>query len=278
MNVEMMGMVDQLWQLATRYALGVFGAVVLLIVGWIFAGWAERRVRGALKRSQRVDITLQPIMASVVRYTILVLVFVAVLAQFGVQTASIIAVLGAAGLAIGLALQGALSNVAAGVLLLFLRPLKVGEYIDAGGVSGTVTEIGLFATELATFDGVFVAVPNSQLTAAAIKNYSRLPTRRIDVAVGIGYDDDIERAMGALSDLLAADPRVLPEPAHQVMVMTLGDNAVELNVRCWTKREDYWGLLFDLNKRAKQRLEQEGCSIPFPQRTVHLVPQPERSA
>jgi len=203
---------------------------------------------------------------------ILILVMVAVLAQFGVQTTSIIAVLGAAGLAVGLALQGTLANIAAGVLLLFLRPFKIGEYIDAGGVAGTVREIGLFATEFESYDGIFVMVPNSQLASAAITNYSRLPTRRLDLVIGISYGDNMNQAMTVLNDLLVHDDRILKEPAHQVMVKELADSSVNLNLRCWTKRQDYWSLLFDLTKQAKERLDKHGISIPFPQRDVHLFP------
>jgi small conductance mechanosensitive channel len=207
-----------------------------------------------------------------VRYLILILVMVAVLAQFGVQTTSIIAVLGAAGLAVGLALQGTLANIAAGVLLLFLRPFKIGEYIDAGGVAGTVREIGLFATEFKSYDGIFVIVPNSHLASVAITNYSRLPTRRMDLVIGISYGDNMNQAMTVLNDLLVNDDRILKDPAHQVMVKELADSSVNLNLRCWANRQDYWSLLFDLTQQAKERLDEHGISIPFPQRDVHLFP------
>ena len=236
------------------------------------AGWVQKHTARKLGAVERVDATLLSFVTQLVRYTILILVMVAVLAQFGVQTTSIIAVLGVAGLAVGLALQGTLANIAAGVLLLFLRPFKIGEYIDAGGIAGTVREIGLFATEFKSYDGLFVMVPNSQLASAAITNYSRLPTRRLDLVIGISYGDNMNQAMTVLNDLLVDDDRILKDPAHQVMVKELADSSVNLNLRCWTNRQDYWSLLFDLTRQAKERLDEHGISIPFPQRDVHLFP------
>ena len=163
-----------------------------------------------------------------------------------------------------------MANIAAGVLLLFLRPFKVGESIDAGGVAGTVREIGLFSTELQNWDGIFLMVPNSQLASAAIQNYSRLPTRRLNLVVGISYTDDIDKAMRVLNEILQNDERILDDPAHQVMVKELADSSVNMNLRCWTNRENYWSLRFDLTKQAKQQLDEHGISIPFPQRDVHL--------
>ena len=272
MTSEMFNSASPLIALIIDYALDMVGAVLLLIAGWMVAGWVQKHTARMLGAVERVDATLLSFVTQLVRYSILILVMVAVLAQFGVQTTSIIAVLGAAGLAVGLALQGTLANIAAGVLLLFLRPFKIGEYIDAGGVAGTVREIGLFATEFESYDGIFVMVPNSQLASAAITNYSRLPTRRLDLVIGISYGDNMNQAMTVLNDLLVHDDRILKEPAHQVMVKELADSSVNLNLRCWTKRQDYWSLLFDLTKQAKERLDKHGISIPFPQRDVHLFP------
>ena len=272
MTSEIFNSASPLIALIIDYALDVVGAVLLLIAGWMVAGWVQKHTARMLGAVERVDATLLSFVTQLVRYSILILVMVAVLAQFGVQPTSIIAVLGAAGLAVGLALQGTLANIAAGVLLLFLRPFKIGEYIDAGGVAGTVREIGLFATEFESYDGIFVMVPNSQLASAAITNYSRLPTRRLDLVIGISYGDNMNQAMTVLNDLLVHDDRILKEPAHQVMVKELADSSVNLNLRCWTKRQDYWSLLFDLTKQAKERLDKHGISIPFPQRDVHLFP------
>jgi small conductance mechanosensitive channel len=223
-----------------------------------------------LNRTPQVDDTLKPVIASVVRYTILVFVLVAVLAQFGVQTTSIIALLGAAGLAIGLALQGTLQNIAAGIMLLFLRPFRVGDYIDADGLSGTVNEIGLFTTQLRTYQGIYLETPNARLWNSAILNYSRVEARRLDIIVGISYDDDIDKAQAVLLELMTSDSRANAEPEPQVLVKELADSSVNLDLRCWAAAGDYWSLLFDLNKAAKQRLDAEGISIPFPQRDVHL--------
>ena len=226
MTNEILNSASPLIALIIDYALDMVGAVLLLIAGWIVAGWVQKHTARMLGAVERVDATLLSFVTQSVRYTILILVMVAVLAQFGVQTTSIIAVLGAAGLAVGLALQGTLANIAAGVLLLFLRPFKIGEYIDAGGIAGTVREIGLFATEFKSYDGIFVMVPNSQLASAAITNYSRLPTRRLDLVVGISYGDNMNQAMTGLNDLLVNEDRILKDPAPQVMVKELADSSV----------------------------------------------------
>lgn len=256
--------------LAVTYGWSVLGALLILLIGWTISGWAERAVRRMMERLNAIDGTLKPFIANLTRYGILALTVVAVLAQFGVQTASIIALLGAAGIAIGLALQGTLQNIAAGIMLLLLRPLKVGDYIDAEGIAGTVHSIGLFLTELETFDGVYRSVPNAQLWSRQILNYTRLPNRRIDHTVGISYGDSIDAAFTALSEVMQGDERILAEPAPQVMVMALADSSVNINMRCWCKRENYWNLLFDLRKRSKEALDTAGITIPFPQRDVHL--------
>ena len=270
MEDEVFSIANQLIVLITDYALDIVGALLLLIAGWVVAGWIEKHTGKVLKRIDRVDATLRSFVTNLVRYAILVLVMIAVFAQFGIQTTSIIAVLGAAGLAVGLALQGTLANIAAGVLLLFLRPFRVGESIDAGSIAGTVREIGLFSTELQTWDGIYLMVPNSQLASAAIQNYSRLPTRRLNLVIGISYTDNIDKALKVLSELLQNDERILDDPAHQVMVKELAESSVNINLRCWTNRENYWSLRFDLTKQAKQRLDEYDISIPFPQRDVHL--------
>ena len=270
MEKEVFNLANQLSVAFTDYALDIVFALLLLIAGWMVAGWIEKRIDKILQRIERVDATLRSIATNLVRYAILILVMIAVLAQFGVQTTSIIAVLAAAGLAVGLALQGTLANVAASVLLLFLRPFKVGESIDAGSVAGTVREIGLFTTELQTWDGLFLMVPNSQLASTAIQNYSRLPTRRVNLVFRISYTDDIDKAVRVLNEILQNDERILDDPAHQVMVVELAESSVNINLRCWANRENYWSLRCDLTKQAKQQLDEHGISIPFPQRDVHL--------
>ena len=269
-NQEVLGLLDRVGGLAVQYGLDVVGALVLLIGGWIVAGWARRGVLRVLDRAPGLDETLKPIIASVARYAILILVLIAVLAWFGVETTGLIAVLGVAGLAIGLALQGTLQNIAAGIMLLFVRPFGVGDSIDAEDVGGSVDEIGLFTTRMHTFDGIYIQVPNSRLWNHVIKNYSRLPTRRLDIVVGISYADDIDKAQAALLDLLEKDPRAHGDPAPEVTVNELAESSVNLRLRCWTDSGDYWGLRFDLTKAVKQRLDAEAITIPFPQQDVHL--------
>ncbi len=271
---QMSQMMEAYGAIALQYGLDTIGALLLVIFGWVVAGWIKRLVERGLMRLPQTDATVSRFLASIARYLVLIVVLIAVLAQFGVQTASILAVLGTAGLAIGLALQGTLSNIAAGVMLLFLRPIKVGEYVDAGGIAGTVDEVGLFSTQLTTFDGVYIQVPNGQIWNSAIKNYSRLPTRRVDVPVGVSYGDDIDKALGVLLSHLQSEPRVLAEPAPEVMVLALADSSVNLNMRCWTNAGDYWALRFDLTKAAKELVEAAGCTIPFPQRDVHVIAAP----
>ena len=257
---------------ATGYGLECIAALAILVFGWWLAGRVHKVILRALDGLPRIDATLKPFISSIARYAIIAITLVAVLARLGVQTTSIIAVLGAAGLAIGLALQGTLQNIAAGIMLLLLRPFKVGDYIDAGGIAGTVDEIGLFTTDMTTFDGVYRSVPNASLWNTSILNYSRLPTRRMDVPVGIAYEDDVERAMTLLLDHLQQDSRVLGDPAPQVLVTNLGESSVDLSLRCWAERNDFWTLKFELNKNAKLWLDAAGISIPFPQRDVHLIP------
>lgn len=256
--------------LLTTFGLEVVGAIVILIIGWMIAGWAARATRAAADRTKWMDSTLKPLAASVVRYFILIVTIVAVLNQFGIETTSVIAVLGAAGLAIGLALQGTLSNVAAGVMILMLRPFKVGDFVEAGGKAGTIKEVGLFGTELATPDNVFISVPNSAIISGAISNYNRHDTRRIDIVVGIGYGADIDKAFEVLGKLANSDARVLKDPAIHLSVRELADSSVNLGLRIWVNAADYWDVLFDMNKGAKQSLDAAGIEIPFPQRVVEI--------
>ena len=264
-------MIESIVAIVVEYGVDIVGAIVLLIIGWMVAGWVRRGVRHALDRIPGMDETLKPFLAKLVWYVTMIFVLVAVLNQFGVQTTSVIAVMGAAGLAIGLALQGTLANVASGVMLLFLRPFNIGDYVDAGGIAGTVVEIGLFNTEITTNNGLCLIVPNSKIWASPITNFSRNPTRRFDIPVGIGYDDDVDGAMALLAGLMDGDARVLADPEPVVAVDSLGDNAVIIKMRGWTKSDDYWDTLWDLNKAIKVDLQATGYSIPFPQRDIHIV-------
>ena len=264
-------LIENVIAIGVEYGVDIAGAIVLLVVGWTVAGWIRRVIRRNLDRVPVLDETLKPLIANLVRYAVLIFVLIAVLNQFGVQTTSIIAVLAATGLAIGLALQGMLANVASGVMLLFLRPFNVGEYVEAGGIAGTVAEIGLFNTEIKSSAGPGLVVPNSKIWDGPITNFSRNPTRRFDIAVGIGYDDDIDGAMALLKGLLTGDARVLDDPEPLVVVQELGDSAVIINLRAWTRSGEYGATVWDLNKEIITELTATGYSIPFPQRDVHIV-------
>jgi small conductance mechanosensitive channel len=261
----MAGMADAI----STWGLRVVGALAVLIIGWMAAKVLRRSVRKALERSS-LDNTLVPFIASLAYYAMLIFVVVAVLSLFGIQTTSFIAVLGAAGFAVGLALQGTLSNFAAGVMLLVFRPFKVGDYIEAGGAAGSVQEIAVFATTLHSPDNVRIVVPNSSIYGQMVKNYSTNETRRNDMVIGIDYSDDIGKAVETIRKLLAADSRVLKDPAPVIVVGELGDSSVNLFVRPWCTKGDYWGLRWDLTRSIKVELEAAGCSIPFPQTDVHL--------
>jgi small conductance mechanosensitive channel len=254
----------------------IIGALLLLVVGWWIASYAQRAMAALLGRQSHIDAMLSGVIASVVRYAILIVVVVAVLAQLGIQTTSILAALGAAGLAIGLAMQGTLSNIAAGMMLLWLRPFRVGDYIDTGAVAGTVKELGLFASELHSWDGIYQFVPNSELWNKKIINYSRLPTRLVDLAFGVSYEDDLAKGQEVLLKLADADARVAFNPAPQTFVDELGDSAVVLRLRVWAASSDYWTLRRALTERGKAALEAAGLSIPFPQRDLHLKDAPDR--
>ncbi|MBT3358462.1 MAG: mechanosensitive ion channel [Rhodospirillales bacterium] len=262
--------VDQVIAVAASYGMDVLGAIAILIVGWMAAGWAERATAKAVGRIKSVDDMLTGFFASMVKYAVLAFTIVAVLNRFGFETTSLVAILGAAGLAIGLALQGTLSNIAAGVMLLMFRPYKVGDFIEGAGLSGTIKTAGLFTTEMATPDNVHIVVPNSQLWGAAISNYSHNSERRVDLLIGISYGDDIDKAIQIIKGIAGADERVHVHPDPFVEVGNLGDNAVELVVRVWVDNADYWGVKSAMTKAIKQTFDKEGVSFPFPQRDVHL--------
>jgi small conductance mechanosensitive channel len=258
-----------LTQLAVQQGMNCAAAILILLGGW----WLSARARAAIMRTfdrPSVDATLRPMIASVVQWLVRVVTVVLVLSQFGVQTASIIAMLGAAGLAVGLALQGTLQNIAAGIMLVLLRPFRVGQYIDAQGVAGTVRETGLFMTELTTFDGVCLRVPNNKIWGSAITNYSENPTRRLDIEVTVTFGADIDAALGALRTMLASESRLLAQPAPEVMVVNYAQQGVTLNVRCWTSNDDYWNVRFAFYQRIKSVLEAAGIGIALPVQEVRM--------
>jgi small conductance mechanosensitive channel len=247
----------------------IAGALAVLFLGWIVASWAKAIVRKTMSRAN-VDATLVPFVAGVVHVGLIALVAIAAVSTLGVPVASFVAVLGAAGLAIALAFQGTFSSFAAGVMLLTFRPFKPGDYVDVGGTAGTVKEIGIFTCLMATPDNVQILVPNSDVFGQTIKNYSANDTRRIDLVVGVGYEDDLGVAVRTCLDVITADARVLAEPEPTVAVSELGDSSVNLVVRPWVAAADYWATRWDLTRALKENLEAAGCSIPYPQRDVHL--------
>ena len=255
--------------LGTTWGLRVLGALVVLTLGRILAGWARGAVRKVLNRGS-VDATLVPFISNLTYYLMMAFVIIAVLGLFGIPTASVIAVLGAAGLAVGLALQGTLGNFAAGVMLLLFRPFRVGDFVDVAGIAGNVEEISIFSTILNTPDNVRITVPNGVVFGQTIKNFSANEQRRVDMVFGIGYSDDIGKAVDIIQNALQSDARVLKDPAAVVAVNELAESAVNLVVRPWCRKDDYWRLRWDLTRRLKEDLVAGGCNIPFPQRDVHL--------
>lgn len=254
------------WLLGNIFNL-IFAAAIL-IAGFLLAGWVKRFITDKALDHEELDITLFTFIGSLARYAIIAFTVIMVLARFGVQTTSLIAVIGAAGLAIGLALQGTLSNVAAGVMLMIFRPFRMGQYIEAGGHAGTVKEVNLFTTELATPDNVQIIIPNGAIWSGSIVNYSHHDTRRVDLVFGVGYGSDLKVAEAALRKLIDEDDRILDTPEPFLMVTELGPSAVDFTMRVWCARADYAPLKFDLTRGAKEALDKAGVDIPFPTTTV----------
>jgi len=276
-NFNLAELTRNLVNVLTPWILNVLGALIVLWVGNRIARWARGVVQRALERA-KVDDTLVPFVSSCVYYLIVAFVVVAALGMIGIQTASIIAVLAAAGLAVGLALQGTLANFAAGVMLLVFRPFRKGDLIEAAGVTGAVDAISIFTTTLSSVDNVAIVVPNAAVWGQTIRNYATNPTRRIDLAVNIAYRDSLQTAMDAIQRVVAADPRVLTEPAPTIAVGELGNSAVNILVRPWCSKDVYWDLRWDLTRALKEGLERAGCTIPSQQHDVRLLQENRRAA
>lgn len=250
----------------------VIKALVVLVLGWIAAGFVSGFVRRRVNASKRIDRTIGIFAASIVKWVILVMVLIAVLGIFGIEATSLVAVLGAATLAIGLALQGTLSDLAAGFMLILFRPYKVDQYVDIGGTAGTVVDINLFFTELVTPDNVQIVVPNGQAWGTIISNYSHHETRRLDLKFGIDYGDDADKAIQVITDIATADERIFSDPGPWVRVTGLGDSSVDLTARLWCNAADYWDLKFELTKAIKEAFDKNGVTIPYPH-TVEIQKQ-----
>lgn len=239
-------------------------ALIVLVIGWMVAGMLGGMVRRRIMNAKRIDPTLGAFASSAVKWLILLVVLIAVLGIFGIPATSLVAVLGAASLAIGLALQGTLADLAAGVMLVIFRPYKLGQYVDIAGTSGTVKDLNLFVTELVTPDNVQIIVPNGQAWGKIITNFSTHDTRRVDLVFGIDYGDDADKAMEIILGVARADDRVHADPEPWARVTNLGDSSVDISVRLWCAATDYWELKFHMTKAVKQAFDAGGISIPYP--------------
>ncbi|GIV38545.1 MAG: mechanosensitive ion channel protein MscS [Thermonema sp.] len=269
MNLNIEEILRTLTTAAKEFAPRFLGALVVLIIGWQLIRIGRRYIKKYLE-SSKIDPTVKPFLETVIIITLKVLLLVSVVSMLGVATTSILTMLGAAGVAVGLALQGSLSNLAGGILILIIRPFKVGDTIEAQGVLGVVQEIQIFNTYIKTFDNKVVILPNANLSNGNIINYSREPIRRVDMTFTCGYDDDFKKAKQLLQEIVENHPLVLKDPEPNVFLLQLGDSALHFAVRPWCKTEDYWTVYSQIHEAVKERFDREGISIPYPQRDVHL--------
>ena len=262
-------LVTRAYDLGAEFGLKLVTALVIFIIGRWVARWLAGLVQKGLAKAG-TDTTLSGFLRNIIYIGLLTFVVLAAIAQLGVQTTSFIAVLGAAGFAVGLALQGSLANFAAGVLIIVFRPFKVGDFVEAAGISGVVETIQIFTTTLRTGDNKTIVVPNGQITSGTIVNYSAKDTRRVDMVFGVGYGDDLDKVRNVISQVLKEDERVLADPEATIGVLELADSSVNFAVRPWVKTADYWPVYFDLNEKIKKRFDAQGITIPFPQQDVYL--------
>lgn len=267
MNTEQI--LEKLTGILVEYGPKLLGAIVVLILGTWVINLIMRGIRKMMER-RNMDESLKPFLRSLTKNLLRALLIISVLGMVGIEMTSFIAILGAAGLAIGLALSGTLQNFAGGVMILLFKPFKVGDYIDAQGYSGSVREIQIFNTILKTPDNKTIIIPNGGLATGSMTNYSTEETRRVDWTFGIGYGDDAEKAKKVIRKLVEQDERVLKEPEVFIALSELGDSSVNFVVRAWTKTSDYWGVFFDMNEKVYKTFEKEGLNIPFPQMDVHV--------
>lgn len=261
--------IDAIIATVSDYGLKVVFALAIFIIG----KWVAKIVRGLVKKGMtksNVDPVLIGFVSNIVYYLLMIIIIIAAIQKLGIQTTSFVAILGAAGLAVGLALQGSLSNFASGVLIIMFRPFKIGDFVEAGGIVGVIDEIGILVTHLHTPDNKGIIVPNSQIMGGHIVNYNAHDIRRVDMVFGIGYGDDIDKARSIMAEVLDSDERVLKDPAPAIAVSELADSSVNFNVRPWCKSEDYWGVYLDTHEAIKKAFDANGVSIPFPQTDVHL--------
>jgi small conductance mechanosensitive channel len=262
-------LLEKIQTMGLEYGTKILGALIVLIVGFWVAKMIKKGITKLMEK-RGVDATLISFVASLLYMAMKIFVIVAALEKLNIKTTSFIAILGAAGLAIGLALQGSLANFAAGVLMIIFKPIKVGDFVEAGGAVGSVEEIGIFTTILKSPDNKKIIIPNAGVTGGNITNFNVNGTRRIEIIAGIGYDDDIDKAKAILNDIVASDDRILKDPAPQVAMSEMADSSVNFVVRPWVKPVDYWGVYFDMTETIKKKFDEANISIPFPQRDVHL--------
>jgi small conductance mechanosensitive channel len=267
---------DLIVKYSTEHGVNIIIALLIFFIGKWFAKMVANLLQAGL-RKQKIDDTIVSFMGNIIYSVMLAFVIIAALAQVGIQTTSLIAMLGAAGLAVGLALQGSLSNFASGVLLVSFRPCKVGDYIEAAGIAGTVEDISIFSTVLVTPDNKVITVPNSTIMNGSIVNYSAKTQRRIDLVIGISYDADVRQAKQVLQEIVKRESRVLAEPETKVALHALADSSVNFIVRPWVKTEDYWNVYFDLMEAIKIELDNKGIGIPYPQVDLHIKSNPENA-
>jgi len=268
-GVDVNSIMQNLGDLAATYGVKFVTAILVLVLGLLVTRWLTKGVVRMMRKAN-VNESLIPFLRSLISATLKVLVIISVLGMVGIQMTSFIAVLGAAGLAVGLALQGTLQNFAGGVIILLFKPYKVGDVIDTQGYIGVVKEIQIFTTVLTTADNKTVIIPNSPIATGSLVNYSTQGTRRVDFTFGIGYGDDIDKARDIILQLIGNDSRILSEPEPMVKVAELGDSSVNLAARVWVESVNYWDVFFDLTEKVKKAFDSEGVSIPFPQRDVHI--------
>lgn len=261
--------VDTLSRWVTFYGLKIFGAILILVIGI----WLSKRIRNILKNTltkKNVDLMIVSFSSSVIYYLLLFVVVIAALTNIGVQTTSIIAIFAAASLAVAFALQNSLSNFASGIMIILLRPFSINDFVQVGGVSGGVESMGIFTTTLNTPDNKKIYIPNSKITDDIITNFTANDTRRIDFVFSVSYDDDITKVKKTLMDLVKKDPRILNDPAPQVILLEYADSSINFGIRAWAKKEDYWIIYWDMNENVKNAFDAADITIPYPQTDIHL--------
>ena len=269
-GIDWAGLYEEFQMVGLDFGIRLIAAIAIFFIGRIVVRFVTKEIRKVME-SQEVDKILQSFVSNLVYWVLMIFVVIAAINQVGVQTTSLIAIMGAAGLAIGLAMQGSLANFAAGVLIVMFRPYRVGDFVEAAGIAGSVEQVGILTTVLKTGDNKQIIVPNAQIMGSIITNYSANDTRRVDLVIGIGYDDDIDKARDTLQALVDADDRILKDPSCLIAVSELADSSVNFVVRPWVKSVDYSAVKFALTEAIKKRFDKEGISFPYPQQDVHLI-------